>query len=665
MKRVLLLLSVLWVAACPKDDPSPDPVADGTKVTPDSTYSAKEPLLHEGLRFKLAVPGPKWKVLHAEDSQQFEPDSVAGAVSSEGWFATIRVERLPGLSLDEAEELLDDGLSGVVVEAHDTVEFAGLPARKKAYVVHVEGVPFRYARVTFLREGYLYTLLAWGNEGTTEASDLQPFFDAFSLTAGEIAGLAPPVRPVADTRGTTWQVTDGVFESALSGLRVSPPGGWHIIVGPELTAAAPNAEVMLAHPQSSAFISVTAERARAEDASAVATFIHTSAAETLGPGTPAEDAEIGGKRFSVTHYRRAGIALGIGALEHDGALLQVSSWYPKGLQEEASEHVTQALSSFSWMPSEERLVLADKLSQWRGAAELRRITSGARYFNGLFVDFDHELQWSAPDGLFDVEIGDRAREAAETAVLVAQAPLEGITMQLEVIPGGAADLKATHASVVAGYSDRKDSEKTLGRRTLSITTGTVLMGAPYTARAVSFAHGDDAVRISAWGPKSQDTALRLEELTGGVLPMGKPSRTAVYRGRFHNYHHGFSVMQPAGEPNDAPPPGRETTGLQFVRWTSPGKEFAVTSVPTPGISADEAWLTRFIEQHLREQVASRNISGQPASAPFNLEGAVGRRLDYGNAVLIAAAYGPALYLISIDGASASERSAFIKSFRWE
>ena len=657
----LLLCAALSLSACKKKDAE----ADGTKVTTESTYSAKDAIVHEGLRFELALPGPSWKTLRAEDIQQLVPDAVAGATSGKGAWGVVIAERLPGATLKDAEAMIEENLVTAVVESREELEFVGLPARKAEFTMSVEGLKSRYVRICFLREGFLYQLLAWGPDVRTDRQTLQPFFDAFSLTPGEITGNVDNKPPVEHARGITWRVEDGVFESAVSGLRGRAPEGWRLVVGDELRLSDSEAEVMLTHEKSGAFIAVIAERSLSSAPGSLVAQLRQTHVENLGPGTPQEDRTLDGHTYPVLRHPMGALSYDIGVLEHDGAVLQLMSWFPTSLESEAAAAIAEGFAAFSVMPEKARAALASELSTAVTASELRRLTKDARYIDGEYRHFGHGLGWKAPEGLFDVRIGDANVQMSDAALLVVEAPLESAFMMLELVEGGAADVSGTHDAIAGDYRDRKDSQQTLGSISAQVSTGSYDANLPFVARVVSFPLGADGVHVTAWGTPHPGQAETLTRLTDGIV-VSHFEKTRSQAGRFYDHQFGFSVTEPDGVRSDDPHnPDFAKLGIaHFVQWKSGRRSFSITSLPTAGTAIDDTWLTRFAEQEMRDRMAKQGNLGKPESSAFQLDGAMARRIDYGAVLIVAAVYGPSMHIIAIEGASDDEAQAFLDGFRW-
>ena len=110
-KSPLVILVLLTLGACKKD-------ADKDKA-PASTNLGAEPSLvgHDGpsientpYRFKLAQPGPDWKLLDHDDARQISSDAQAAVSQDTGLTAVVIVEHVPGLSLDQMSKLILDAM---------------------------------------------------------------------------------------------------------------------------------------------------------------------------------------------------------------------------------------------------------------------------------------------------------------------------------------------------------------------------------------------------------------------------------------------------------------------------------------------------------------------------------------------------------------------------
>jgi hypothetical protein len=663
MSRAAVLLSALLVLA-PACKDREDPGATGTKVTPDSDYDATEPIEDEAFRFRLVPPGPGWKLLRKHDIRRMLPDAVAGAVGPDGVFGGVIVEKLPGVSLDKAVALVSSVLPQAIVEADEPTTVGGLPARRTRFTAVIEGSNFRYVRVVFLRGDYLYQLMTWGLAANTEPAELEPFVAAFSLTEGEVRGEADDRPPVEHADGVTWHIRDGRFQSVVSGLTLVPTGGWRYLVGQELAQVNAEAELAMADATSSAYFALISERYEGGDPSGLVEIIRSGLARNLGPAEPDATRTVAGQSVPFIRYRtEASLEFLVGVLAADGSVTQVMTWYPQAMREPAVAAFEAVLAGTTKLTPPERDALREQLLARKGV--VRKAGPRSAFLGEQFHDFAHLVTWTRPRGLYDVQVGDDARSKSAHAVLMLQAPLEGVHAHVEVIEGEGHRAAEHHETIAGPLDDRRDERSEVDGVPVSRSTGSGRHGeVEFRYGVVSAAHQGNAVVMTAWGPASSPTVpASIDAVLDGLgLPVRLPE-TTVLGGRFTDHHYGISVEEPAGWARSDATPAALGQG-RLTQWTQGRSELGLLTVVSQGFSDDEEWMASFAQQTMRDMVATKTPLGTPESSASTLDGQPSRRLAYPDAQVEIAVHDSTLTMIimvNVDG-DAAER--FRRSVRW-
>ena len=492
---VALAFGLAFTGGCKKKDPD----ADGTKLTADSTYDATKPIEHEGYRFRLESPGTGWKLTQTEDTRRLVPDAVAGAVNTDGRFGAVIVERVPGLELEGAVEWLDGMLEGATFESTDPTTVDGLPAMRSVYVMSIEGLEFRYLRVVFLREGFLYQLMSWGTKSNVSVSDLEPFVRAFSLTEGTVEGVEDDRPPVEQADGINWRIRDGRFEGVVSGLSIERPEGWRFLVGEELANSNAEAELGLTHRETSAYLLLISERFEGEDPSGLIAIVNNNLREGFGEPTEAGTERISGHDVPFRRYTSGPMEFHIGILSGKGAVTQVLAWYPTGLRDSALPHCRAAIEALRVLSAPERETLREELLDRPGV--LWQATRHTSFLGDTFRDFAHRVTWTQPRGLYDVALGDRAKADAPSAVLSVTDTLGSVYGVLEVVEGDGGRVEEIHEGLAGTLRDRKDEPYAVSGLLGSRSTGVERIdGADFLYSVASFSHGGHAVVFGGLGP---------------------------------------------------------------------------------------------------------------------------------------------------------------------
>ncbi|MEM9454019.1 MAG: hypothetical protein AAGF11_07560 [Myxococcota bacterium] len=663
MRRIHLALALLLLTpfGCKNNDPQ----ADGRRITAESDYDATQPIVHEGFRFRLGSPGEGWKLMRKQDIRRMVPDAVAGATSRDGVFGGVIVERLPGIDLDKAEELVSASLPNAVQESTEDIELGGLTARKTVFTAAMEGVEFRYARVLFLREGYLYQLLAWGLKASTPATALQPFFDAFSLTEGEIHGEADDRPPVEHADGVTWQIRDGRFASIVSGLQLPAVDSWRFLVGQELVQTNAEAELALTNDKVSGYVAVISERYDGGDPSGMVAAIRAGLAQNLGPGTEVPSRTIAGKEVPFLRYQtQAALEFEVGVMTGEGAVTQVMTWYPQALRDAALPAFEAVAGKMTLASKAERATLREQLLAREGV--VWKVGAKSAFLGKTFRDFEHQITWTQPRGLYEVRVGDEAKTQVASAVLAFQGPLLAVYGHVEVIEGGAARTAELHEAVASTLDGRRDEPGVVDGTTVQRSFGTDRMNdVEFRYGVLSASHQGNAIVMTAWGPAASSVvAPAIEGVLGGLgLPAALPD-FVIEGGRFVDHQHGVSVAEPGSGwvRSDETPAG--TPIGRFTQWKKGSGEMALITVAAQGFSDDEEWMASFAEQTMRDQLALKAPLGKPESTQSTLHGHPSRRLVYSEAQIEVAVRNSVLYMLVMANVGAAEAERFRGSLRW-
>lgn len=663
MRRSASLLSALLLLT-PACKDREDPGATGTKVTAESDYDATTPIDDESFRFRLALPGPGWKLLRKADIRRMLPDAVAGAVSPEGLFGGVIVEKLPGITLDQAVALVGAALPQAIVELDEATTVGDLPARRTCFTAMIEGTNFRYVRVLFLREGHLYQLLAWGQAADTPVAKLDPFIAAFSLTEGEIRGPVDDRPPVEQADGVTWQIRDGRFQSVVSGLALAPPGSWRYLVGQELAQVNAEAELAMAHTDSSFYFAVISERYEDADPAGLVATIRASLAQNVGPAEAEITRTVAGHAVPFMRHRTpSSLEFLVGVLASDGAVTQVMTWYPEVTREPAVAAFEELLRGMTKLSAPERDSLREQLLARKGV--VRKAAPQSAFMGDEFRDFAHLVTWTKPRGLYEVHVGDEARTELPSAVLQLRAPVEGVYAHVEVVEGASDRVDELHEGIAGPLADRRDERSDIEGVAVRRSFGTARLGdVAFRYGVQSAAHQGHAVVMTAWGPAAAATVpASIEAVLRGLgLPAKLPEITTE-GGRFIDHHYGLSVQEPAGWARRDATPGGVGQG-RFVQWTQGRGELGLLTVVSQGFSADEEWMAAFTEQTLRDLVASEAPRGKPESSDSTLDGRRSRRLVYPDVQVEIVVDDSALTMIIAANVDAAVAERFRGSVRW-
>jgi hypothetical protein len=604
--------------------------ANAKKVTADSTDDATEPIVDEGYRFRLTLPGPRWKLLREHDASRLNPDAIAGAVnSSDAGYGIVLVERLPGTTLEQAQAMVWSAvLTDSVIESEIDLEFQGIAAKRRAFTASVGGQPFRYLATIFIHQDHLYQLLSWSSDvaSANSSTELLRFHDAFELLDGEIRGRDSIHAPIVDADGVGWRIRDGRYEGALSELRVRPSAGWRFVIGSELELLGTDAEIVFLHEMHSAYLALVAERISKDrhDSFAQTTRQVFESARTAA-AIETFERDIAGRRVEFRRYDEPPMSFVHGVYVGDEAITQLTIWYPLGLAGEARPALDEMFAGIEALPVGERGPLRQALLSSAGSQ--RQFSKDLAFRAGEFLDYEHRLRWTKPSGFWHVDPFSMAvHHSAETVLTATELDL-GVHVAIEALPSDANpgdvlsvmvadyELLSSEVEVIDGLSIHR--AKATGQS----------YGSPMSYAIAATRREDLLLVISAWSMDDSPThRMMLDAAVAGLAYDLDPQRSKTVDGVYHDVEHGFSFYIPA--PFDQPKVS--DFGLaQVAAWTEGKQELVSLFVAGAPITDDEAWITSYFEQILRDRMSAEDMPmGKPTRSKGKLGGHTTRHLSW-------------------------------------
>ena len=654
-------LVVAIVVVAPACKSREDPGATGTKVTAESDYDATEPIVDDNYRFRLTSPGTGWKLLRTVDMRQMMPDAVAGLVGPAGQFGGVIVEKAPGFTLEQAAGLISSSIPQAVLESERDLEFVGLPAHRSHYSAMIEGANYRYVHVIFLREGYLYQLMGWGLASSVEFADLEPVISSFALTEGEIRGPVDDRPPVTQADGPTWQIREGEFRSVVSGLVVEPTPGWRILVGRELAQINPEAELALTNAEQNAYFTVITEHYGVGDPAGLVAVIRANFEQAMGTSQVEATRRVAGHAVEFSAYHMSSLEFLVGIIVADGSITQVLTWYPEAAREPALVVIEQLMAGITELSGPEREALATQLRAREGV--IRKVAPRSAFLADEFRDFAHAITWTQPRGLYEVHIGDELINKPNVVLQIA-APIEGVYAELAVFEGEADRAGEYHESFASGLSDRRDESGSITGVPVSKSFGiSTLDDRQLSYALLTAAHHGHAIVLSVWSPVQAASPETLAAVSSGLgLPAALPE-TSVAGGRFLDHRFGMSVEEPSGWVRRDSSPSTFAQG-RVTEWKQGSGELSVVSMSSGSFSDDEAWLASFMEQSLRDNLASKHALGKPETSVGSIAGRRSRRLVYPDAQIEIVVAGESLTMVVMVQVDDELAERFRGSIRW-
>jgi hypothetical protein len=579
------------------------------KTTADSVTDATVPLVDEGYRFRMDWPGEGWKLLGPDEARRLVPDAVAGAVKLPGTFLVVIVERAPSTNVDDLVELVLSNNTMIAdqnVERKETVRFAEQDARRLVWTGSVEGSRFRWVNTLFVHEGHGYQVLAWGPADSFQASDVEPACNGFSILPGEVVG--PTIVAEADRSGPGWRQTSGVFESAVSGVRVQPPSGWRVVTGSALAVMNDEAEVGLEAPGLGGYLVLLPERIGTADAADFRSTMVAQVQKNLGsPPTGEWQATVAGQPVVFAEFQTAPLEFLLGTLVVDQVGIQLLAWYPIAARDAVRESLPRAVAGITTLDRSAREALRAQLEGSPDPQSHVATTHSLR--GGVFREFEAKLVWRKPSGFWRLSAGDKPNTPLAESIEFENLE-SGLSGHLVVEQRPGIDPIAWHDERVQLQGGEAEERRTieLANGQAQITKVTLRNGSLRIELEVgTVVHGDYAIELLVLGHAERMAAASADvrKVFGGLELAGELPKIDVVHGEYIDQRLGFSLRPPADwRVVDETPADKASLGT-FLLWKDGRRELRLLAMNWGGNATDSRFVTQLIEQGAREEMTKR------------------------------------------------------------
>lgn len=639
------VLALLALGACKKDGAKEnDPQPESTTRTESSLVGYKGTSIENApYRFKLDQPGANWKLLDHDDARQVSSDAQAAVSQDTGLTAVVIVEHVPGLRLEQMATLILDSMpiedKSITVQENEL--YVGLPALRYELSGRVNDIPMEYQGRIFLRKDFSYQVVAFAPSGIATREDWNLAFASFSLTEGEIQ----PVEDNAsspDTVGVGWRLKAGVFESAISGLRVTPESGWRAVVGAEARRMNADAEVVLVHQAPDAYFLVIPERIGGTSEEAyIRNRVDSTAASLKGSvernviksellGQPVESTVLRGGEVPWTFQ--------VSVAFEKGWAVQATGWYTAGVGEAGEKAIADAMKSVAWMPKAEQKALRSELL----AAPDQQDAVGSAFSlrTGVFRDYAHGVQWTKPKGFWELSVGQEVREINPGAQLYGRYSNSALHIML-MVDESPTDLDATdyHDSCVRNVQERLGLEVKEGAQKSRIGSGAALLSNGRTStggidlgyRVVSSVQGKRGVQLHIWGVASgmDEHAAAATQAAEALEIHARLPPNEVRKGVYLDHRLGFSMkVDRKHRYTDATP--AELAGIgSYPTWGVDGADWiGVLALRAIEAGRDQEWSMNLMEDRIRDSFSKIVKSGVAKKEETTLVGMPARHLSW-------------------------------------
>ena len=635
-----------------------------------------EPLVDADYQFRLAAPGPGWKLLPQKEIRRLVPDSVAGAAESGHGVAdrhgAVIVEVYSG---DKPRELAELLLGNMTLEDKKTVsmvdvEFEKKPAVRYQVTGKINGIDVRYVNVVFFHQSHAYQVLAWGLAEQVDEKALLAFANSFHLTDGPVRDRSN-LRKVEDERGVGWQVKGGVFQSAADGLTLRAAEGWQLAIGDELQRMNSSAEVGLVHGNPEAYLVVVAEPRNGiskEEYIKICLDHNVTALGAEPVAGPPWKAEVAGQTVQFNRYRHKKLPMEylLGVAFHGDTAFLLMNWYEVGFSEKGPALLQASVSGVGFMEEPAQKALRRELNALPDVQAGVGPTYSLR--RGLYRNFEHGVTWRMPPSALRLAVGQEARKHNEDATLFFEELETGLYGLLIAEPtqadGETYHKTVTHdliASSVGGGRRLRPSATVLGKLPGLVTVvDRKLEGMLLTQELVTAVAGGRAYQVLLWGQpaamKSGGAWLQavLSGFTfGALVPLLWEGETLT------DQRLGFAFQPPAAlgadwQHNDITPKEIRPLGT-MMEWKNSRYSVSVIAIHALESGQDEDWFLEQIRQSLpgrlsllsSEHMSEDRLGGEAARRVSM------KRLGQLHGELVVLRRDRTFYALSVDAASGS------------
>ena len=604
---------------------------------------AGDSIENEPYRFRLAQPGPEWQLLARADARQITSDAQAAVSMGSGLTAVVIVEHVPGMTLESMGDLLLDSmpLEDKKVAERDMVQYVGLPAIRYQLSGDVNEIPMQYSGRIFLRAGYAYQVVAFAPRGVASSEQFDMIFESFSLSEGEISPVQDDTSS-PDMVGVGWRLEDGVFESAVSGLRVVPQGGWRAVVGAEARRMNADAELVLIHQAPEAYFLVIPELiGEASPEVYSQDRVDATAANMKGQVSRTNlKSEFLGKPVSTTVLSGGEIpwTFQVSVAFQDKWAVQATGWYTAANAAEGQSAIAEAMASVSFMPAKavrslrrELLALPDEQDDVGRNFSLR---------SGVFRDYEHGVQWTKPEGFWELSVGQEARTINPMAQLYGRYSNSALHILLVAESSFASiDARSYHQQAFDGVQKNLALKvKTIGTSTkigsgaaLQTDAWTTMGGIDLAYRVITALNDRQAVQLHIWGVASgmKQHKRALRSVGKQLVLRDKLPASEERQGVYVDHRLGFSMQLPKEYSHaDATPP--ELIGIGSVpTWGVNGADWAgVLAVCAIEAGRDREWSMNLMEERIRDSYTKIVNAGEASREETTLLGLPARHLTW-------------------------------------
>lgn len=617
---LLAVVAILVLAGC--KNPFSQSEKKPVHVTTTSTTDAGKTYVDKEYQFQITWPGDNWKVLDQAEAARLAPDALSGLINTKNkTFAVVIVEKMPDVKLKKYFDIITSAmtLEDKQITAVEEKNFQKYPTISFTITGKISSVPFTYQGLIINRNGIMYQLLAWSPGVKTP--DSQTVQKSFSILPGTVVGRNAATKPVPDSSGAGWRVKNGIYESALTGIRISPLPGYRVIVSGELAEMNEDAEVGLLRGNPDVYLTVISEPAPKKVAKALKDAAQRTFFENLevkGKPQIVQLTSMGKKRDFYVAQGNLPMEFLYGTIVQNGYLYQIISWYSTGLKTIARPEAKKAVSAVQQVSTKQQKLLANELLTAPDGQHGVGLDFSLR--QGAYRNYQHNIVLRKPHGFWNYRTGDAARRVDENATVYIESPQLGVTGTLYVEEGDWSSAEEYHAALIA------EIKQTIGfrpQKTISVPlannkTGHLTWGDTKTeALTLDYAiistlyQGCGIEIILSRAHNSTDFVAICKQIAQSLSTGDAGMAIQETNGRYINHRLGFSVKSPYGKPAKSETPKQIKPVGEVVSWKKGISSVAILAIDVLQAGADEDWFLALIEQATRDRIEEGKGTNEP------------------------------------------------------
>lgn len=511
------------------------------------TLVKREHIVDKDYLFELTGPDARWRVFDHAAADKGWADVNAAMLNPEG-IVQLHVNRVGDITLDQAAILVSSWRSKKAATS-DAITWLGRDAVELRFDYTDSSV---FERL-FLRDGYIYsyTLIPFIGSSTPDEAERTVQWNALTLIDGHVVPSVFDPSP-RDSRGPTWRIENGRWESAIAELAVQPPRGWRLIVGRELRRRHLTSDLMLTNDGIGCSIEVALDTTFERDPS-WKTALHTTVA-----GQEHDLYEVPSNGSSRQWKMQ---------IDGGGIDVEVDVWAPAADGDVRLDEVKQGLAAIARITAAERATVEADLI----AAPYHSTFMGKNWVdrNGTYVDYVTGLMWAhPPEGLWTITTGPGAEDIVVGAAVAASDVRAGLSFSLAADPAIATTQPPAKWLKANGAVNIKPIDLSGIHANLRTAAEGRWKGgaASWTHQVGAFV--DDAgaaVRVNIWGQRAALTAgqVELAKAIGGTVVVNAVP-THDDRGWYEDRRLGYAVALP-GWTHDRKESGDTSTDQTWSR----------------------------------------------------------------------------------------------------